>query len=78
MLEREFTCVRLSDPYMTGLIPPFNRIVHHLMVTQSAAYGCLKPIPVDRLRRAYLHHKYNIAISRFLGTLNRIGKVASI
>jgi hypothetical protein len=29
MRHRWFTCVRLSNPYMTCLITPFNRNVHH-------------------------------------------------
>jgi hypothetical protein len=55
MRHHWFAFVRLSDSYLTGLIPPFNRIVHYLVVTDSAAYGSLKSIPVDRLRRTYLH-----------------------
>ena len=60
MRHQWFTFVRLSDSYMTGLNPPFNRIVHYLTVTRSAAYGCLKPAPVGRLRRTYLHLRYCI------------------
>ena len=62
MRNQWFTCIRLPNPYMTSLIPPFNRIVHYLIVTGSAAYGCLKPTPVGRLRRAFLHLKYGIAL----------------
>jgi hypothetical protein len=47
MRHQWFTCVRLSYPYMTGLIPPFNRNVHYLTVSGSAAYGCLKPTPAS-------------------------------
>ena len=66
-----FTCVRLSNPYLTVLIPPFNRIVHDLTVTSSAAYGSLKSAPVGRLRRIYLHLRHNIAfrLERIHGTL---------
>jgi hypothetical protein len=60
MRNQWFTCIRLPNPYMTSLIPPFDRIVHHLTVTGSAAYGCLKPTPVGRLRRAYLHLRHSI------------------
>jgi hypothetical protein len=33
MRRRWFTFVRLSDPYMTCLITPFNRNVHHRRVS---------------------------------------------
>jgi hypothetical protein len=71
MRHRWFICIRLSDLYMTGLIPPFNRIVHYLIVTKSAAYGCLRPTPVGRFRRVCLHLKYSIAfnLKRTHGTL---------
>jgi hypothetical protein len=59
MRHRWFTCVRLSYPCMTGLIPPLDRNVHHLTISSSAAYGCLKPTPASRLRRAYLHLEYS-------------------
>ena len=62
MRNRWFTCVRLSDSYLTILIPPFHRIVHDRSVTGTAAYGSLKPIPVDRLRRTYLHLRNSIAL----------------
>jgi hypothetical protein len=41
MRHQWFTCVRLSYAYMTGLIPPFDRNVHYLAVSSSAAYGYL-------------------------------------
>jgi len=59
MRHQWFTCVRLSYAYMTGWIPPLDRNVHHLTVSSSAAYGCLKPTPASRLRRAYLHLEYS-------------------
>ena len=61
MRHQWFTCVRLFNSCMTGLIPPFNRIVHHLPVTSSAAYGSLKSAPVGRLRWVYHHLEYSIA-----------------
>ena len=69
MRHRWFTCVRLSDPYLTVLIPPFNHIVHDLAVTNSAACGSLKSAPVGRFRWTYHHLRYSIALSRFPGTL---------
>jgi hypothetical protein len=42
-----FTFVLLSNPYMTCLITPFNRIVHDRSVTRLAAYGSLKPTPAS-------------------------------
>jgi hypothetical protein len=55
-----FWVIAEANPYMTSSIPPFDRIVHHLTVTGSAAYSCLKPAPVGRLRRAYLHLRHSI------------------
>ena len=63
MRHRWFTLVRLSNPYMTCLTTPFNRNVHYLNVSAWAAYGCLKPAPVSRLRRAFLHLGCSIAFT---------------
>ena len=71
MRHRWFTCVRLSDSYLTVSIPPFNHIVHDLAVASSAACGSLKSAPVGRFRWTYHHLRYSIAFrfKRFLGTL---------
>src|ERR1019366_9478589 len=37
----------------------FIRNVHHLAVSSSAAYGCLKPAPANRLRRTCPHLGYS-------------------
>jgi len=38
-----------------------------------AAYGCLKPIPTNRLRRAYLHLRDSIVFAEHvLGTIPRL------
>jgi hypothetical protein len=55
MRRQRFTYVLLSNSHLTGLIPPFHHNVHYHTVTGSAACGSLKPVPVDRLRRVYLH-----------------------
>jgi hypothetical protein len=63
--------VHLRSPLrfvLDGLIPPFNRIVHDLIVTASAAYGSLKPTPANRLRWTYHHLRYSIALTRVHGT----------
>ena len=69
MRHQRFTCVRLSDSYLTVLIPPFDHIVHDLAITSSAACGSLKSAPVGRLRWTYHHLRYSIALTRFPGTL---------
>src|ERR1039458_10322781 len=69
MRHRWFTFVRLSDSYLTVLIPPFNHIVHDLAVASSAACGSLKSTPVGRLRWTYHHLRYSIALTHIPGTL---------
>src|ERR1035437_2465935 len=62
MLKQWFTCVRLSDSYLT-VKTAFYRNVHYHTVTGSAAYGSLKSTPVGRLRWTYHHLRYSIAFS---------------
>ena len=47
MRHQWFTFVCLAYPYLTGLIPPFDRNVHYRTVSGSAAFGCLKPTPAS-------------------------------
>src|SRR5215472_3916586 len=42
--------------------------VHHRGHWTVAAYGSLKPLPTERLRRAYLHLSYSMTLSRLLDT----------
>ena len=63
MLHQWFARARLSIPYMTCLTTPFNRNVHHRGHYAEAAYGCLEPAPISRLRRAYLHLGYSIVLT---------------
>jgi|SRR5438034_5263856 len=50
MLDRRFTCVRLSQPYLTWSIHAFDHNVHHRGHCAAAACGSLKPLPAERLR----------------------------
>jgi hypothetical protein len=50
-VRRTWTGEKILGTYMTGLTPPFDRNVHYLAVSSSAAYGYLKPNPASRLRR---------------------------
>src|SRR5215831_409665 len=81
MRRQEFACARLSNPYMTRSQPRLFHNVHHRDLATEAAYGCLKPPPAGRLRRAHLHLPYSMALAclhdtrprEFLGS--RIGGV---
>jgi hypothetical protein len=68
MRRREFTCARLSSPYMTRSKPRLFHNVHHRDLAIEAAYGCLKPPPAGRLRRANLHLPYSMALACLLDT----------
>src|SRR5215831_14370823 len=63
MRRREFACARLSSPYMTRSQPRLFHNVHHRDLATEAAYGCLKPPPAGRLRRAHLHLPYSMALA---------------
>jgi hypothetical protein len=63
MRRREFACTRLSSPYMTRSSPRLFHNVHHRDLAAEAAYGCLKPPPAGRLRRAHLHLSYSMALA---------------
>ena len=69
MRRREFTCARLSSPYMTRSEPRLFHNVHHRDLAIEAAYGCLKPPPAGRLRRAHLHLPYSMALACLLDTI---------
>src|SRR3954452_5784042 len=49
-----FTPVRLLEPYLTELLPPFPQRSPPGLLT-PAACGGLEPAPADRLRRVLLH-----------------------
>jgi hypothetical protein len=68
-LRQWFTLVRLSNPYLTPLGRLFH-IAHHGRVTTPAACGGLKPPPVGRLRRAFLHLSRSIAFQNSAYILN--------
>ena len=69
MLHRRIACARLSHQYMTqSKAAPFNHNVHHRSHWTEAAYGCLKPPPTRRLRRAILHLSYSMTLSHLLDT----------
>src|SRR6266496_125932 len=53
MLDRRFTCVRLSHPYMTWSIHAFDHNVHHRGHCAAAACGSLKPLPAERPRGTF-------------------------
>ena len=56
MLQRRFTFVRLSDPYLLGVRPRrFDSNAHYRRLLTAAAWSGLKPAPGSRLRRAFLH-----------------------
>src|SRR5215472_6284850 len=63
MRRREFACARLSSPYMTRSLPRLFHNAHHRGLATEAAYGCLKPPPAGRLRRAHLHLSYSTALA---------------
>lgn len=53
-LERWFTCIRLSNSYLTHLMRLLPCCSLQELLTHAAHLG-LRPIPADRPRRAYLH-----------------------
>ena len=57
MRHRWFTCVRLSDPYMTCLGTPFNRNVHHRSCfhLKAGSAGGISPPAAHRTVRKRLH-----------------------
>src|ERR1039457_4256569 len=65
MRRQWFTFVRLSNSYMPKSRSGFLTITFTTAAFRTeAAYGCLKPAPTSRLRRAYLHLKYSIVLSK--------------
>src|SRR6266566_3064176 len=68
MLDRRFTCVRLSHPYMTWSIHAFDHNVHHRGHCAAAACGSLKPLPAKRLRGTFPHLSYSMKLALLLGT----------
>src|SRR6266581_4892529 len=68
MLDRRFTCVRLSHPYMTWSIHAFDHNVHHRGHCAAAACGSLKPLPAERLRGTFPHLSYSMKLALLLGT----------
>ena len=68
-LQRRFTCVRLSDPYLLGVRPRrFDSNAHHQRLLTAAAWSGLKPAPGSRLRRAYLHLPCSLCTVRSVHT----------
>src|SRR5229473_229733 len=68
MLDRRFTCVRLSHPYLTWSIHAFDHNVHHRGHCAAAACGSLKPLPAERLRGTFPHLSYSMKLALLLGT----------
>src|SRR5207245_10508863 len=68
MLNRRFTCVRLSHPYLTWSIHAFDHNVHHHGPCAAAACGSLKPLPADLLRATFPHLSYSMKLALLLGT----------
>src|SRR5437899_7432940 len=68
MLNRRFTCVRLSHPYLTWSIHAFDHNVHHRGHCAAAACGSLKPLPAERLRGTFPHLSYSMKLALLLGT----------
>src|SRR5947207_4893996 len=66
MLDRRFTCVRLSHPYMTWSIHAFDHNVHHRGHCAAAACGSLKPLPAERLRGTFPHLSYSMKLALLL------------
>lgn len=58
-LHRRFASARLPDPHLTRSLPRLFRIAHHDQHLTGAAYGGLKPPPVGRFRRTYLHRLHS-------------------
>lgn len=64
-----FAFARLSHSYMPWCSTAFPVTFTTAVFRSEAAYGCLKPVPTNRLRRAILHLRYSIALlSRVHGT----------
>jgi hypothetical protein len=68
MLDRRFTCVRLSHPYLTWSVHAFDHNVHHRGHCAAAACGSLKPLPAERLRGTFPHLSYSMKLALLLGT----------
>src|SRR5215469_10974104 len=68
MLDRRFTCVRLSHPYITWSIHAFNHNVYHRDHCVAAACGSLQPLPAERLRGTFPHLSYSMKLAFLLGT----------
>ena len=66
MLDRRFTCIRLSHPYMTWSIHAFDHNVHHRGHCAAAACGSLKPLPAERLRGTDPHLSYGMKLALLL------------
>jgi len=69
MLHQGFTRVRLSNSYMPRFSSAFTVTFTTATFRTEAAYGCLKSVPTNRLRRANLHLEYSIGLfEHVLGT----------
>jgi hypothetical protein len=68
MLDRRYTCVPLSHPYLTWSIHAFDHNVHHRGHCAAAACGSLKPLPADRLRGTLPHLSNSMKLALLLGT----------
>jgi hypothetical protein len=63
-MRRRSVCFRSSLSLIHAVIfHGFYRNVHHRRLSTEAAYGCLKPVPTNRLRRAVLHLGYSITLA---------------
>src|SRR5271169_6813017 len=59
----------LSSTHDAVIAAPFDHNVHHRGHCAEAAYGCLKPLPTKRLRRANLHLSYSTTLARLHDTI---------
>src|SRR5271169_5917703 len=64
----------LSSTHDVITVTPFNHNVHHRGHWTVAAYGCLKPPPTGRLRRAHLHLPHSMTL--FASSRHRLSPVS--
>src|SRR5665648_76310 len=69
MLNQGFTVFVSLIHTCRDFLPAFTVTFTTAPFRTEAAYGCLKPVPTNRLRRTYLHLGYSIVLNEHvLGT----------
>src|SRR5665648_1166266 len=69
MLNQGFTVFVSLIHTCRDFLPAFTVTFTTAPFLTEAAYGCLKPVPTNRLRRTYLHLGYSIVLNEHvLGT----------